>query len=81
MSWLMWLALCLLVVAAFVSKFRNARFILLKQNKRREARETGGAEQMLPCEHCHVYIPESEAIHRSGAVFCSKEHSIRHFSY
>lgn len=81
MSWLMWLALCLLVVAAVVSKFRNVRFILLKQNKTGGTRETGGAEQMLPCEHCHVYIPESEAIRRSGAVFCSKDHSIRHFSY
>lgn len=77
MSWLMWLALFLLVIAAVVSKFRNAKIVMVRQNKKADS---GAAERMVCCTHCSVYIPESEAISRSGAFFCSSEHSTRHFS-
>ncbi len=30
---------------------------------------------MLPCKHCGVYIPQSEATRRGGNVYCSREHA------
>ena len=30
---------------------------------------------MLPCKHCGVYIPQTEAIRRGGNVYCSHEHA------
>ena len=33
------------------------------------------AEVMVPCAHCGVYQPESQAVHRNGAYWCSAEHA------
>ena len=34
----------------------------------------GGSERMVHCEHCGLYLPESEAIRVEGRNFCSPEH-------
>lgn len=31
-------------------------------------------EKMVICAHCHLHIPESEAIADSGQYFCCDEH-------
>ena len=36
-----------------------------------------GVEKMVSCARCGIYIPTSEAIFRSGKVYCSEEHSNR----
>lgn len=38
------------------------------------------AERMVCCELCEVYVPVSEAVERSGKVFCCQEHSKAYFS-
>ena len=30
---------------------------------------------MLPCKHCGVYLPESEATRLGGNIYCSREHA------
>ena len=30
---------------------------------------------MLPCKHCGVYLPESEATRLRGNIYCSREHA------
>lgn len=38
-----------------------------------------GLEPMLPCAHCGIHVPASEAvISSSGAAFCSQEHRLGH---
>lgn len=80
MSWLVWLAVIVLVIAAIIAKIRRAGIVVLKPNMPGRGHSPGAsAERMLRCEHCSVYIPETEAVYRSGAVFCSQEHGLRHF--
>lgn len=31
-------------------------------------------EQMVHCEHCGIYLPQSEAIREGGRFFCCAEH-------
>ena len=35
---------------------------------------------MVSCEFCEVYVPVSEAVERSGKIFCSHEHSVAYFA-
>lgn len=80
MNWLMWLAVIALVIAAIVVKIRRAGFVVLRTGMTMPPEKPApGAERMLRCEHCSLYIPESEAVHRSGAVFCCQEHGLSHF--
>ncbi len=40
----------------------------------------GEVERMVCCEFCEVYVPVSEAVERSGKIFCCHEHSVAYFS-
>ena len=31
-------------------------------------------EQMVPCAHCGLHVPESEGVRGAGGFFCSDEH-------
>ena len=31
-------------------------------------------EQMVPCAHCGLHVPESEAVRGGGSVYCCDEH-------
>jgi uncharacterized protein len=33
-----------------------------------------GGERMVHCEHCGLYLPESEAVSADGRNYCSAEH-------
>lgn len=33
------------------------------------------AEEMVPCAHCDVYLPESQAYKKQGQYWCSPEHA------
>ena len=35
----------------------------------------GKSEEMVRCHHCGVYLPRSEAVLKSGHLWCSKEHA------
>lgn len=41
---------------------------------------SGEVERMVCCELCEVYVPVSEAVERSGKVFCCHEHGKAYFS-
>ena len=41
---------------------------------------SGEVEKMVSCEFCEVYVPVSEAVERSGKIFCSHEHSVAYFA-
>ncbi len=41
---------------------------------------SGEVERMVCCEFCEVYVPVSEAVERSGKIFCCHEHSEAYFS-
>lgn len=32
------------------------------------------AENMVPCAHCGVYLPEDDALPANGKVYCSEAH-------
>jgi len=31
-------------------------------------------DAMVPCGHCGVHVPESEAVYRDGVPYCSASH-------
>lgn len=42
--------------------------------KRGEPPASSQAEVMVPCAHCGVNLPHSEALRDGGRFFCSEEH-------
>ena len=38
------------------------------------AEACGEIEQMVPCAHCGLHVPESEGVRGAGGFFCSEEH-------
>ncbi len=90
MSWLMWLLLFVLVIAAIVAKIkRSARIVVFRsedmhiradeaQRRRVEGLRSSNVEQMVSCARCGIYVPASEAIFRTGKVYCCEEHSPQH---
>lgn len=41
---------------------------------------SGEVEKMVSCEFCEVYVPVSEAVERSGKIFCCHEHGVAYFA-
>ncbi len=41
---------------------------------------SGEVEHMVCCEYCELYVPVSEAVERSGKIFCCREHGVAYFS-
>lgn len=79
----MWLLVFILVIAAIVSKLkRSGRFIIMKSHEGTHFQRDKNTEveHMISCDHCGIYVPDSEAVRRREKVFCSKDHSIKHFS-
>jgi len=68
----MWLAFFGLIIAALYSKKASSRS-RAPQPKRSQF-DDNGAEVMLRCSHCGVFIPASEAINHAGAIYCCADH-------
>lgn len=94
MGW-MWLLIIALVIAAIIAKLRrSSRIFIIRQNfqhgenpfqnasppPRPHIQRRGEVEQMVCCEECGIYIPDSEALEHSGKIFCCREHSAAYFS-
>jgi uncharacterized protein len=83
MKLLLWSAVALMVV---MWMFRTKKVSSVSQGKEADKTLNGderGAdrvvEEMLPCSHCGIHVPASEAvISSSGAVFCCREHRLQH---
>lgn len=86
MKLLLWSVILLVIVAwLFRSKQNSAGPETARSDAATKANAakaaTAGAEKMLPCAHCGVHVPASEAvISSSGAAFCSQEHRLGHAS-
>jgi uncharacterized protein len=84
MRLLVWLVLGLLVYFALRSKLRSSSHpssTPRQQAHSGQANDHGtqaGAETMVSCAHCGMYIPASEAISQSGRSYCSDEHRLLH---
>ena len=86
-TWLVWLLVIVLVIAAVVTKIkRSTRVVVFRSDggpiNMDSIRPTGsltgeGVEKMVSCARCGIYIPTSEAVFRTGKVYCSEEHSTR----
>jgi len=62
--------LLLLVIAIVV-----VYFVLTGLARKRRARPVSPVgEPMVPCAHCGVNLPRSEALEAAGRFFCSEEH-------
>jgi hypothetical protein len=85
MTWLMWLLVFVLIVAAVVVKIkRSARIVVFRSESGRvqvdNSRQirgfrTSNVEQMVSCTKCGIYVPASDAVFRTGKVYCCEEHS------
>ena len=75
MKFLAWIVFIGLVVAALVVKrsftFKATR---LSPHKHPPEFDDSGAERMVRCAHCGIYIPSSEAIQYRGKDYCCEEH-------
>jgi uncharacterized protein len=75
MKFLIWAVIVFLVLAWIMRSKQAANHADIRQARPRAQDRNAGPEAMLPCSHCGVHIPASEAVkHISGAVFCSDEH-------
>jgi uncharacterized protein len=63
--------LLLLVIAAAVVYFLVSGYAR-KRDRRASAAPAG--EAMVPCAHCGVNVPRSEALEGAGRFFCSEDH-------
>jgi uncharacterized protein len=63
--------LLLLIIAAAVVYFL-VRGYSRKRDRSPSAAPTG--ESMVPCAHCGVNVPRSEAVEGAGRFFCCDEH-------
>lgn len=73
MKLLIWLAFFGLVAAALVARKSSSKIKSAAQPRHREFDSTG-AELMVRCAHCGVYVPVSEAVTDRGAEYCCEEH-------
>ena len=65
--------LLLLILAAVVVYMILSSAARKRAAKKRPAAVTP-AEAMVPCAHCGVNLPRSEALEAGGRFFCSEEH-------
>ena len=66
MSKLLFLVIAIIAVYFVLSGFARKR-------RKRSAQPPPG-ETMVPCAHCGVNLPRSEALEAAGRFFCSEEH-------
>lgn len=63
-----------ILVGILFSFYRKFQKQLLTHKKRRTQKQPKSPTRMLRCEHCGVYIPESDVIKEGVHVYCSHEH-------
>jgi len=63
--------LLLLVIAAAIVYFLVGGYA---RKRSRSASAAPSAESMVPCAHCGINVPRSEALESAGRFFCSEEH-------
>ena len=81
MRLLVWLALAFLVILALRKKGRGkpeADPVQAAPAPPPVGRPTAGAEDMVCCAHCHIYLPASEAVFRHQETYCSSAHAELH---
>lgn len=64
----------LIIVAVVWLAVHLVRRALAQRRARQEERPPGQIPRMLPCTHCGVYVPESQAVFADGKPYCSEEH-------
>lgn len=75
MKLLAWIAFIGLVVAAlWVKRSASFKITKLSQHQVPPDFDDSGAERMVRCAHCGVYIPSSEALQYRGETYCCEEH-------
>ena len=87
MTWLVWLLVFVLIIAAIVAKIkRSARVVIFRSedasahagnNKQVRGLRSSNVEQMVSCVKCGLYVPASEAVFRTGKVYCCEEHGMQ----
>lgn len=73
MKLLMWLAFFGLVIGALYSRKASSRSQVSQPQSNRQF-DSNGAELMLRCDHCGIYIPSSEAIQQGERAYCCEDH-------
>lgn len=75
MKFLIWAVIIFLALAWIMRSKQATDQADVRQARPRTQGGNDKPEAMLPCKHCGVYIPASEAVqHASGSVFCCEEH-------
>ncbi|RJX33428.1 MAG: hypothetical protein C4516_01145 [Oxalobacter sp.] len=73
MKVLAWIAFFGLVIAALARKLSVTRINIIRNGSIGHFDERG-AEIMVSCSRCGIFLPSSEAIQHEGKVYCSQEH-------
>jgi uncharacterized protein len=63
--------LLLLIIAAAVVYFLVSGY---SRKRDRSGSAAPAGESMVPCAHCGVNVPRSEAVEGAGRFFCCEEH-------
>jgi uncharacterized protein len=65
---LLLIALAVWIIVVLIRN-RRSRQAALKNRQDHQA-----VDRILPCAVCGIHVPEGEAIHEAGKVYCSPEH-------
>lgn len=68
------LLLIALAVWIIVVLLRNRRS---RQDALKKQQDKQSIDSIVPCSVCGTHVPENEAIHEAGKVYCSPEHRDR----
>ncbi len=65
---LLLIALAVWIIIVLLRNRRSRQDVLKKQQDSQQI------DSILPCAICGTHVPENEAIHEAGKVYCSQEH-------
>ena len=70
---LLWVVV--IIAALFITRLFTHKKALSARTNRPPAPAPKGAEKMVRCAHCGIYLPRSEALMSNNHTWCSLEHA------
>ncbi len=65
----------ILILTRMLTHYTAQRQAKREQTRAPQAKPLAKAEEMVSCAHCHIFLPQSEAIKQGELFFCSQAHA------
>lgn len=64
-----------LIVTRLLTHYTAQRQVKRDQARAPKAQPLTKPEEMVSCAHCHIFLPQSEAVQQGELFFCCQEHA------